>query len=139
MLSTQVLRSFYSFNTPKNTPRLTLSDGSRLIYRSQPIQPLQESLHPPLVNAYDKKKHVLTGDEIKEIKSLRSSNPQVWTVSKLSQKFNTYPYRITQLASCPKSRRESLSKEAQEQFDQLSPKRKRRLIDRVLRKDQWLQ
>jgi hypothetical protein len=128
--------SFYTFNTPKDTPRVVLSDGSVLIQRQKTQAPTEwMPLPPPLRKTSPFRQ--LSDAEKKELISLRTSNPDLWTVHKLALKFNIPNLQVISLVKCPLERKERLEKEMEQEFKELSVGKKRTIIERIRRKALW--
>ncbi|TPX53118.1 hypothetical protein SeMB42_g00981 [Synchytrium endobioticum] len=145
------IRTFYTYNVPKETPRLTLDDGSTLIYRKQPSAKVAipdtsasnstatisapSILPPPLRHeqAYPK----LTESQIQHIQELRTSDPDLWTVKTLAKEFNTYPSMIMRIVRVPDDRREYLVSEMDKWWYRLPLYKKKTVLDRMRRKAHW--
>ncbi|ORY36172.1 hypothetical protein BCR33DRAFT_722273 [Rhizoclosmatium globosum] len=140
-------RSFYTWNTPKNTPRVTLDDGSVLISR-QPLPisatastsaSAQTIALPPRLRSYPKRSPMSPEQEA-ECRKLRAENPDVWTVQTLCRKYNTYPGRILELTAADarnSSRNQMLAKQEQARFENLPISKKVTIVDRIRRKALW--
>ncbi|KAJ3020531.1 hypothetical protein HKX48_000668 [Thoreauomyces humboldtii] len=133
-------RTFYSFTTPTTTPRIVLDDGSTLIHRRQPTTassgtPSEASL-PPRLRTYPKRA-ILTPAQIAEVKSLRESDPDTWTVVQLARRFNTFPAFVMRVAPCPVERKKMVRESEERRFESLSIGKKKTAIDRLRRKDLW--
>ena len=131
----KMIRRFHTFPVPINTPRLTLKDGSVLILKESIQEPDRKSLPPPLFKR--KEFPPLDQDKISQIMSLRSSTPDLWTVKRLAKKFNTHETRIMSIVQCPPERLSRLQSEIDEEFNALSPHKKRVIIDRMRRRALW--
>ncbi|KAJ3064461.1 hypothetical protein HDU98_012138 [Podochytrium sp. JEL0797] len=136
-------RSFYTWNTPKNTPRVTLDDGSVLISRNPaPLstqQPATTIALPPRIRAYPKRSPMSPQQE-QECIQLRRENPDVWTVQTLCRKYNTYPGRILELTADVvkhSARKQMLASQEQARFDALPISKKVTIVDRIRRKALW--
>jgi Mitochondrial ribosomal protein subunit L20 len=127
------LRTFYTQNIPSTTPRTLLDDGSVLIAKHSPATP---STLPPLIRTHTARSN-LSSEEIKEIRTLRQTDGDTWTVLNLARKFDTSPGLIMQVSKCPAERKEMLKEQAMEAFSRLSIGKKKRAIDRVRRKELW--
>ena len=134
--------SYLTPNLPKTTPRISLNDGSILIYKHQPKtdSTIQSDLNPslpPLLRKTFPPREKLTNTLIQELRDLRNNNPDIWTVSALSKRFNVAPDTIKRFAPCPKERKELLVKESEKEFDDMSLNRKKKIINRIRRKEFW--
>ncbi|TPX34005.1 hypothetical protein SmJEL517_g03244 [Synchytrium microbalum] len=111
------IRTFYTWKVPASTPRLTLDDGSTLIYRnpnkahpsttSPTLNPIAATHLPPPIRkepSYPR----LTPAQITRIAELRNSDPDLWTVKTLATEFNTYPAMIMRIVRVPDDRRQYL-------------------------------
>ncbi|KAI9016955.1 mitochondrial ribosomal protein subunit L20-domain-containing protein [Gaertneriomyces semiglobifer] len=133
-------RSFYSFNTPTDTPRIQLDDGSKLIFRraeNQAAKKTTESARlPPLLKKLQPTV-TLTPEKEDKIRTLRTEDPDTWTVQQLARKFNVHATTIMRIVKCPQDRREMLKQEQDRQWEALAPGQKKVKIDRMMRKAMW--
>ena len=150
--TTTFTRSFYTWNIPKDTPRSKLDDGSTLIHRRHNLSPnvstantldsaasssltFDESKLPPRLRSWPDRS-ILSKDQIMEARNLRNSNPDVWTVSKLAKRYNTFPAFILKIAPFPPERKRLLQSLEEDTFNKLSISKKVTMIDRLRRKHQ---
>lgn len=134
-----------TWHVPETLPRQVLDDGSILITRSPP-SPTPASVDvkqlPPLLRP--RKTHFkstpispLTPSSEQDLISLRKSDPNYWTVSRLCTHFKTYPFKVLSLVGCGRERRETLEREKEEEWAEMSVWRKKTLVDRMRRKEMW--
>ncbi|OMH86320.1 hypothetical protein AX774_g212 [Zancudomyces culisetae] len=79
----------------------------------------------------------LTQEQISEIRELRSSDPTLWTCSKLSEKFNVSPIYIRMISQAPAWRREELAIEREIDWNNSGYKKRLIRINRIRRKLAW--
>ncbi|KAI8588146.1 mitochondrial ribosomal protein subunit L20-domain-containing protein [Geranomyces variabilis] len=152
------IRTFYTWNIPTTTPRTTLDDGSQLIHRTQPTtttpspsssssssqqnpQPSIESL-PPRLRPY-RQRSTLTAEQISTLCSLRSSDPDTWTVVQLARRFDVAPAFVMRVTNAGgdkeaiRARRKVVEEQEARRFEGLSVGKKMRAVDRIRRKALW--
>jgi hypothetical protein len=78
MIRAVVKRGFYTFNTPKDTPRIALEDGSLIIEKHKTVQ-IQPDKLPPLLKQF-KPSMELTKEQKIEARMLRKEDSDSWTV-----------------------------------------------------------
>ncbi|KAI9146070.1 mitochondrial ribosomal protein subunit L20-domain-containing protein [Paraphysoderma sedebokerense] len=91
---------------------------------SHPISPIRGSKH-------------LAKEDIEQIRQLRSSDPDTWTVRKLAEKFKCSPIFVSIVAKCPEDRVKKLAEERQAKWERLSEETKREIKDRERRRLLW--
>lgn len=128
-------RQFHTFPVPSDTPRYTLKDGSLLILKAREPATTTATLPPLLRPRIDFPK--LDKDTREKIISLRNTTPMLWTVRRLAKKFQTHESNIMSLVQCPKERWDELQAEIDQEFNALTPHKKRVIIDRMRRKALW--
>ncbi|KAJ3139772.1 tRNA(adenine34) deaminase [Physocladia obscura] len=132
-------RSFYTWHTPKDTPRVSLDDGSVFISRQKKANPViaaaatavlastgskkaaLDAVLPPRLRTYPARSPMSREQEA-ECKKLRLENPDVWTVQALTRKYDTYPGRILALTADSmrgSARKRMLQDQEKAQFDAL--------------------
>ncbi|KAI8620136.1 hypothetical protein BC830DRAFT_1164794 [Chytriomyces sp. MP71] len=139
-----LMRSFYTWNVPTDTPRVTLDDGSVLISRAKAAVPVASSLPnaaalPPRVRSFPARSK-MTAEQEEECIRLRTEQPDVWTVSALCKRYNTYPGKVLELtAEAMKNspRKQMLANQEKKRFDSLPISKKVTIIDRYRRKALW--
>ncbi|TPX55314.1 hypothetical protein PhCBS80983_g05408 [Powellomyces hirtus] len=153
LLTRLARRTFYTWNIPTTTPRVILSDGSTLIHRhnnynsnnnktpassstSTTATSDLEARLPPRLRPY-RPRSVLTAEQIAELKSLRSEDPDTWTVVQLARKFDVAPTFVMRVAPPPKERVEVVKALERKRFEGLSIGKKMRAVDRIRRKATW--
>lgn len=127
-------RQFHTFPVPADTPRYTLKDGSLLILKTK--EPAPTVALPPLLRPR-KDFAKLDKNTREHIITLRNSSPMLWTVRRLAKKFQTHESIIMSLVQCPKERWDELQSEIDQEFNALTPHKKRVIIDRMRRKALW--
>jgi hypothetical protein len=78
MIKAVCKRGFYTFNTPKDTPRIALEDGSLIIEKHKLIKIDADNL-PPLLKKFNPS-IPLTKEQKIEAKRLRKEDSDSWTV-----------------------------------------------------------
>ncbi|KAH6564510.1 hypothetical protein BASA50_001475 [Batrachochytrium salamandrivorans] len=154
-------RSFYTYNTPKDTRCIVLEDGSRLIFLKKTPSPAQTALQqqqqllitkaadaggelpseieaslPPRIRTF-KPAAKLTSEQISKMQQLRASDPDTWTVQRLVEEFDSHPVFVMSVTKCPEDRFRMLQKTEQERFDNLPISAKISAINRLRKKDLW--
>ncbi|KXS09706.1 hypothetical protein M427DRAFT_63610 [Gonapodya prolifera JEL478] len=133
----------YSRDIPADTPRVTLPDGSLFIHRKHPVEPITDfsQLPPALPSRWRKydASVVLTGDQVAEMRRLRQSDPDTWTVGALSKKFGVPPPKVLALAPLPpgSERRTKVENERDRQFINSTFHRQVAILDRIRKKERW--
>jgi hypothetical protein len=142
----QTREKHYSRDIPANTPRHELDDGSLFIHRIMPAgtnaDGSETSLPPALVGRWEKKfphDTRLAREQVQEMKDLRQSDPDTWTVMALAKKFQVPPTVVMQLAGLhPLSeRRVKVQQEEDDRFSRLRLTKKVTIVDRIRRKAKW--
>ncbi|KAI8914016.1 mitochondrial ribosomal protein subunit L20-domain-containing protein [Powellomyces hirtus] len=161
LLTRLARRTFYTWNIPTTTPRVILSDGSTLIHRHNNVNSNNNSNNnknnnktptssststtatsdlearlPPRLRPY-RPRSVLTAEQIAELKSLRTEDPDTWTVVQLARKFDVAPTFVMRVAPPPKERVEVVKALERKRFEGLSIGKKMRAVDRIRRKATW--
>ncbi|KAI9189156.1 hypothetical protein H9P43_000584 [Blastocladiella emersonii ATCC 22665] len=75
--------------------------------------------------------------EISEIRALRTSDPDTWTVRKLAAKFGVSGVFISMVARCPPARLASLAAVEEERVARLPPSTLHHIRERQRRREQW--
>ncbi|RKO90804.1 hypothetical protein BDK51DRAFT_29066 [Blyttiomyces helicus] len=139
-------RSYYTWDVPTNTPRVTLDDGSTLIHRYLPTanlpslgagKPGGKPKLPPMTRPQSYLYSDPSPREIEEIRKLRTADPDTWTVGALAKKYKVCAEHVMQIAPAPEARTLWVEKQAAEQWLASSPARKLRVVQRIRRRERW--
>ncbi|KAI8838231.1 hypothetical protein BJ741DRAFT_601867 [Chytriomyces cf. hyalinus JEL632] len=142
--SARTTRSFYTWNVPTDTARVTLDDGSILIRRTKEALPTHVEVDPvlalpPRLRSFPKRTP-LSPEQVAECIKLRTEDPDTWTVNALCKRYNTYPGRVLELTSRSmksSDRKQMLAAQEQKRFDALPISKKVTIVDRIRRKALW--
>ena len=136
-------RSFYTKVRSLGKPLSILDDGSALYGFAEPTltrgggAPEKDSPElPPRVREYPSRSK-LSESQINEMKELRLKDPHSNTVSQLCLKFNTFPGFVLKHTKISKERRAKLELQHQKEFEGLQLSKKKRIVDRIRRKELW--
>jgi hypothetical protein len=134
------------FNPPSSAPSvlhtplkfLPKDDKRRKLFSSTATSTLAfpGSKLPPLSRkapAYQR--HHLTEEDVKEIKRLRSTDPETWTRAKLAKKYNCSSIFIGMCCEAPKEKIEAAKAQVEAIKARWGPKRKMAREDRVKRRE----
>lgn len=79
----------------------------------------------------------LTPGEIEEIRSLRLSDPMIWSRQRLAKRFNCSPYFVAMVCEASKEKKEIQKQVLEAVQSQWGQKRRMAREDRQLRKESW--
>ncbi|WPH01835.1 Hypothetical protein R9X50_00468900 [Acrodontium crateriforme] len=140
------------FNPPSSAPSvyhtpakfLPASDPRRQIPRASTPASLSTSQTDsasavvlPAVRAPYQKKYHLTAAEVEEMRSLRASDPTVWTRVRLAEKFECSPFFVSLCCSAPKEVHEQQAKDLAEVKKRWGRRKVEAREARVERKKGW--
>ncbi|RPB02568.1 hypothetical protein L873DRAFT_1826618 [Choiromyces venosus 120613-1] len=122
------------------TPKLFLpkDDPRHAIYATTPKgdTPKKPKLPPPVTEIKEKKYH-LTPTDFSRMRSLRKSNPNVWTRAKLAEEFSTSKFFAGMVAQADDKRKEKMWAKMEKVKERWGPKRRNARIDRAKRREGW--
>ncbi|CAZ83574.1 unnamed protein product [Tuber melanosporum] len=117
---------------PKDDPRRALQTAA------SPINGTPEELTlPPPVTEIKEKKYHLTPTDFSRMRSLRKSDPGLWTRRKLAEEFGTSSLFVGMVAEADDERRKKMWAKAEMVKKQWGPRRRNARIDRAKRREGW--
>lgn len=134
------------FNPPASSPSvlhtplkfLPKDDKRRQLFASATTSTLANSgskLPPVARRSSGYQRHHLTEEDVKEIKRLRSSDPQTWTRAKLAKKYNCSSIFIGMCCEAPTEKVEAAKAQLEAVKARWGPKRRMAREDRVKRRE----
>ncbi|KAI9858432.1 MAG: hypothetical protein M1824_004299 [Vezdaea acicularis] len=122
---------------PKTDPRRTLFAASGLhssVVVDQSVKSPQ--LPPPVRKPYEKSYH-LTEKEVEEIRTLRTSDPEVWTRQKLAKRFNCSSLFVGMVCEASKEQKQRQAQKLEDVKARWGPRRRTAREDRARRRAAW--
>ncbi|CUS15335.1 unnamed protein product [Tuber aestivum] len=117
---------------PKDDPRRALQAAASPTNGT----PEEPELPPPVTEIKEKKYH-LTPADFSRMRSLRKSNPNVWTRVKLAKKFGTSRFFAGMVAEASDKRKKKMWARVERVKERWGPRRKNARIDRTRRREGW--
>ncbi|PUU83931.1 mitochondrial ribosomal protein subunit L20-domain-containing protein [Tuber borchii] len=117
---------------PKDDPRRALQAAAGRTNGT----PKKPKLPPPVTEIKEKKYH-LTPTDFSRMRSLRKSNPNVWTRGKLAEEFGTSRFFAGMIAEADDKRKEKMWAKMEKVKERWGPRRRNARIDRARRREGW--
>ncbi|KAG0634583.1 mitochondrial ribosomal protein subunit L20-domain-containing protein [Tuber brumale] len=116
---------------PKDDPRRALQTAAI------PNDTQKKPKLPPPVTEIKEKKYHLTPTDFSRIRSLRKSNPGVWTRKKLANEFGTSSFFAGMIAEADDERKEKMRARTEMVKERWGPRKRNARIDRARRREGW--
>lgn len=139
-------------------PPKVLDDGSAFISRKpKPAKPVTADMLPPVIKPLPS--HIMpaavrevltdatplpaeplpriTKEQEKEMRALRLTNPNMWTVRALAKRYNCAINFVASVTQTPKERIDLINAEGENQFKNFHFRRKLALINKIRRRESW--
>ena len=148
-ISPSAIRDHIVFNPPSSAPS-PYQTPAAFLPRGDPRRELLSQSHqhanpysdpsahlPPSVRERSEKKYHLGEQDIKEIRRLRTEDPNKWTQNKLAEKFQCSQFFIGMVSKAPKERLEWAQRELGKVKARWGQKRRQAREDRQKRRELW--